>query len=113
MVGKYDFKIRKGSSFEKRISWKDKEGVLISLAGLTPKMQVRELKENGTLIADFSSKISVVDNKIEIKLTPTETNLFTFEKKGIPMLYDLVLEGVNLRIPLLEGRILVSYGVTE
>lgn len=105
--GRYDFLIYQGTTFEREIRVEQADGELFSLIGFTPLMQIRENYESE---AALSVVCSVIDGKIYVELSATET-----EQLKLPRyVYDLEIHSTAGKVyRVLNGIITVSRQVTR
>lgn len=54
-AGVYDIVADQGSTFSRRITWKNSAGTPIDLTGYTAKMQVRETVDSATVLLELST----------------------------------------------------------
>lgn len=112
MAGICDFKIEQNSDFKTKIYRQDSKKVPISFTGITPKMQIRKITTDGELIKDVSNNITVFNDYLYINIPASENFIFNRDISKYQLLYDLIIEKDGEVKRLLEGKILISTGVT-
>ena len=114
-AGIYDIIADQGSTFSRRITWKDSTGTPINLTGYTAKMQVRETVDSSTVLLELSttnSRITLGGAAGTIDLTASAT-VMTALAYG-QFVYDLELTsagGVVTRV--VQGSFTVPGEVTR
>lgn len=119
MSGKKDLTIQQGATFRFTFEFdqidKNNNQVPVDLSEATAKMQIRPNARSETIFLDLGAKgyITIPDpmnGVVEIHVPASETELLDFSSA----VYDIELEfPMDDVIRLLEGRILLSYGVTR
>lgn len=115
MASKQNFTIEQRATFKRTLIWRSKLKRPINLTGYTARLQIRASAADPTVLLELSTSngriiITPLAGKIELIVSDEDTSLLTF-KSGV---YDLKLfapDGTSYR--LLEGKILISEGVTE
>lgn len=118
MAGKQNFTIEKNATFRKRLRYMSKSRRPIDLTGYTAKLQVR------ATVGDVVALLELTTENGGITLTSTGNITLVVPLAQVLMLtfrtavYDLILvvpgtDPNRDRIRLLEGRIIVSPGVTS
>ena len=111
-AAKLNLTIEQGTTFTKRLTWRDKNKRPVSLTGYTSRMQVRPTVTSAEVILELSTannRITLATGGIiQIQLTPEETSAM---KAGV---YDLELTDTSGRVTrLIEGKVSVSPEVTR
>jgi hypothetical protein len=105
---KHDFKIKRGETFSKDITFKADEEVY-DLSGYTAKAQIRPSVESETLLQDITCEVYPEEGKVTLQLTPQQT--YTIPAGSY--YYDLCLTKDEVNTYFLEGRFIISKFVTE
>lgn len=112
-IGNYDFVIKKGGTWNQKITLKNSDGAVKDLTGYSASMQIRRFIESATM-ADLSTnngKIEIpspANGIIYLKLSASETSALAYN--GV---YDLELEKNGIvEVPLM-GKILLLSEVTR
>lgn len=114
MAGTYNITCEQGATFQRVITWKDKDGNLTNLSGYTAAMQVRASRCAPNVISTLTSanaKIALGGALGTITLTLTAT-----ETAALPIgefVYDLELTTGSTVYRLLAGTFTVSGEVTR
>lgn len=114
MAGKQNLTIEKNATFRKRIRYTGKNKRPVDLTGYTAKLQARTAPGNATVLLELTTEnggIVIAPGGVITLVVPlVQARLLTFQTA----VYDLILIAPGGdRVRLLEGRILVSPGVTE
>ena len=91
-AARYDFKIEQGAQFDRTLTYKDSNGVLIDLTGFTAALQVRFKKDSPATLIDMTSTNGAIilggtAGTIRLLQTAAQTRLNTF----LSAVYDLEL----------------------
>ncbi len=112
-VGEYNFYIKKGATWNQKITFKNSDDTVKDLTSYTARMQIRRFAESA-IVADMTTangKIEIptpANGIIYLKLSATETSALTHD--GV---YDLELEkSGTVEVPLM-GKILLLSEVTR
>lgn len=111
----YNLEIEQGVSFKESFVLRDSDNQLMDLTGYTARMQIRPYVSSELVLIDATSEnamivISPTLGKVEIQLTPAQTELLTFTKS----VYDMELVSPSSEvIRLVQGVVLVSPQVTR
>lgn len=112
--GVYDFTIRQGGTFSRRLTWKDDAGAPINLTGYTARMQIRT-PDNGTILLSLTTEnggitLGGVLGTITLAITAAATAALNW----VYGLYDLELiaPGGDV-VALLEGRAILDREITR
>lgn len=115
VAGRYDFVLLKGQTWQEDIQWLDEDRAVVSLAGGTAKMQVREYPGAGTVLFELSTsngRFTITggdDSHIQLRVTAADTAGMTFTE-GV---YDLIFTDASGKVwPLLEGKVYAKERVT-
>lgn len=111
-AAKLNLTIEQGTTFSKRLTWRDKSKRLVPLVGYTARMQIRASVSATEVILELSTANGRITlgaaGTIDLNLTPAETSAL---KAGV---YDLELTDVAGRVTrLIEGKVNVSPEVTR
>lgn len=111
-AAKLNLTIEQGTTFEKRLTWRDKNKRPVSLTGYTARMQIRPSVAATEVILELSTSngriVIGASGTIDLKLTPAETSAL---KAGV---YDLELTDASGRVTrLIEGKLNLSPEVTR
>ena len=111
-AAKLNLTIEQGTTFEKRLTWRDKNKRLVPLTGYSARMQIRTSVSSTEVILELSTSNNRIvlgtAGTIDLKLTPTETSAL---KAGV---YDLELtDSAGRIVRLIEGKVAVSPEVTR
>jgi hypothetical protein len=108
MTAKYDkFKIYQGSTWTKKVQWKDSAGVVVDVEGFTARFTVRKRNYDGDLVLNLTTENGgitkdLVNNKFVLKASASQTSLIPNDS----YLYILeVKDGVNNEYRLIYGSI--------
>lgn len=122
-AAKLDFIIEQGSTFQRKLIFKDSEGVLVDLSGLTLRGQIRQNPSSPTITASFTCVIDPdqITNKgqASISLTAIETAAMVLpeqkfaSRKTVAFAYDIEKVGGSVVTRILEGVVNVSPEVTK
>lgn len=117
MIGE-ELAIMRGSTWTKRVTWKDAAGVPISLVGYTAKMQLRK-KAGAAVIAEFSTEGDAVTvgqivlggsaGTIDFLALPAYTETLTAGEYQ----YDLELYIGDNAYAIIKGVIEIAPNITE
>ena len=111
MAGNYNFEIEQGSTFKRKISWKDNKGQLISFVDSTQKMQIRIRRYDGELYLDCSEFIT--NNGIYIEIIIPSNITKSLQVRNETLVYDLLVTKSDSVHKIMEGRVVVIGGVTK
>lgn len=113
-AAKLNITVEQGTTFSKRLVWKDKNRRPINIVGWTARMHIRKTVSDPTVIMELSSfngRIlfpSAALGTIELKLSPLETSSL---QSGV---YDLEMVAPDGSVTrLVEGKVLISLEVTR
>ena len=111
-AAKLNLTIEQGTTFAKRLTWRDKNKRPVPLTGYTARMQVRPTAASAEIITELSTangRITLGElGVIQLNLTASETSAL---KAGV---YDLEMTDGDGRVTrLIEGKINVSPEVTR
>ena len=111
-AAKLNLTVEQGTTFTKRLTWRDKNKRPVPLTGYTARMQVRPSVTSAEVILELSTangRITLgAGGIIQLDLTPAETSAL---KAGV---YDLELTDISGRVTrLIEGKVTVSPEVTR
>lgn len=112
--GVYDFTIRQGGTFSRRLTWKDDAGAPINLTGFTARMQIRT-PENGSILLSLTTENGgIVLGGVAGTITLAITAAATAALDWVYGRYDLELISAGGEVtPLLEGRVILDREVTR
>lgn len=114
MAGQKNFEVDQNATFSFILEYKDDNGNAIDLSGASAKMQIRDTKGGNKLAVTLTSPsggitIDGPNGKLNVKLTPTQTNKLFFPKSS----YDImVVDSNSNKIKLLEGFMTLNRSVT-
>ena len=114
MAGQKNFEVDQNATFNFILEYKDDNGNAIDLSGASAKMQIRDTKGGNKLAVTLTSPsggitIDGPNGKLNVKLTPTQTNKLFFPKSS----YDImVIDSNSNKIKLLEGFMTLNRSVT-
>ncbi len=111
MAGNYNFDIEQGSTFNRKITWKDSKGQQILFTDTTQKMQIRIKKSDGELYLDCSDYIFNNNTFIEIVIPSDVTK--SLQLRNETLVYDLLVTKSDSVHKIMEGRVVVIGGVTK
>lgn len=111
-AAKLNLTVEQGTTFTKRLTWRDKNKRPVSLVGYAARMQIRPSVQSTEVILELSSSNGRITlgaaGTITLELSPAETSAL---KAGV---YDLELTSVTGQvIRLIEGKVNVSPEVTR
>jgi hypothetical protein len=113
-TAKLNLKIKEGATFSRTLTWLDERRRAINLTGAIVRVEIRDRKD-GLLLMEFTVGngrlvITPTLGRIQLRLTPAETEAITFSK-GV---WDLRVEFTadDVRYPV-EGNVIVERSVTE
>ena len=114
-AGKWDFTIEQGATFNRKLTWTNKNKTPINLTGYTAKMQVRKNPSDSVVLIELSTSngriaITGLTGAIELTISATDTTAITW-KGGVFSLELTSPGGVVTR--LLEGTVTVSPEITR
>lgn len=111
-AAKLNLTIEQGTTFEKSLTWRDKNKRPVPLTGYTARMQIRPSVTSAEVILELSTEngriVLGTGGVIKLVLTPAMTGSL---KSGV---YDLELtDPLGRVIRLVEGKVTVSPEVTR
>jgi len=113
MASEHDFVIEQNADFDATLTWKDEFEVVVDLTGYTAEMDIRYGYKGGKLAAQLDTEnggISIgVDNVITLHMDAEDT----LNLKPQSCYYDLLLRKDLTTVRLIEGRVIISQGVTK
>jgi len=113
-AAKFDIIVEQGSTYNKRIQWKDSSGTAVNIAGYTAFLEVKNNKQETAALISLSigSGITLTtpaSGILDIAITATQTAAFDFDRA----VYDLVLVNGSTKYRLMEGNVVLSRRVTD
>jgi hypothetical protein len=111
----YNFVLEQGTSLNKKLVWKDPNGVAINLTGYTARMQVRESYDSDDVLIELTTTngkivITPLTGEIQLIFAPADTaDAYWTSGK-----YDLELVSAGGQVTrLLKGKFKISREVTH
>lgn len=112
MAAEHDFVILQNSDFARDLEWKDTTDQTIDLTGYTAEMDIRYGYRGGRLAAQLDTEtggIIIENDLIKLRMSAEET----LKLKPQACYYDLLLRKDLSTLRLMEGRVIISQGVTK
>jgi len=113
VVGKYNFTIKQGNTFYRKIIYTDNDDNVIDLTGYTAALQIRDTYTSEVLLELTTENggitITGAEGKIELNITKTQTAALTFCKA----IYDLDIYSGSYEYTLFEGTVRLNKQVTR
>jgi hypothetical protein len=115
-AAKKKFIIEEKATFRKRLIWQSRSKRAINLTGYMVRMQIRSIADESSAVlmeltqANNRIIVTPLTGTIDLFISAVDTNLLTWSEA----VYDIVItapDGTVIR--LLEGKIVVSQGVTQ
>ena len=111
-AAKLNLTVEQGTTFSKRLVWKDKNRRPINILGWQARMQIRKTVSDANVIMELSTEngriVFPAAGTIEIRLSPLETEAV---QSGV---YDMELVTPGGEVTrLVEGKFIVSPQVTR
>lgn len=114
-AGKYDLVIEQGSTFERKLYWKDEDGNAIDLTSYSAIMDIRDKKDDANVIITLSTgnnriTLGGAAGTIILTIADADTDDLDFDWA----FYDLELKNSsNKKVRLIQGRVKLSKEVTR
>lgn len=107
--------IEQGATFNKRLTWKDSDGVPIDLTGYDARMKIREFTDSPSTLVSLTVAngrifLGGALGTIDLFIRATTTELFSWEGNAV---YDLELIIGSEVVRLVEGNVTLSPEVTR
>ena len=114
MSGRYDFRLKQGSTHKFELTWKMDSFTPVNLTGFTARMQIRANNYLGPVFAEMTSEnglIEITEGLGVINVTiPANQSEGLFSEKYV---YDIEMVKDDFVELILEGKIKVSPNVTR
>lgn len=121
-AGLFHFVIEAGATFERKITWKDENNVVVDTSAYTARMDIRSRKDADTTylqLTNANGRITLAATAPNITLTVSAADTAALEtiapewNEGKPAVYDLELVSGTTVFRVLEGVVRLSREVTQ
>ena len=113
-AAKYDLIVEQGSTYNKRVQWKDSAGVGVNITGFTAFLKIKDTKKDASAIISLSIGNGITatvpaSGILDIGMTAAQTAVMNFDRA----VYDLLLVNGSSKYRILEGNVVLSRRVTD